>query len=49
MNFSILKKNRFFDLLENNNSKNLGFFFSFFLHFLILFCVIGLPNFFDPK
>ena len=49
MNLSILKKNKFFDFLENNNSDNLGFIFSFFLHLLILFCVLGLPNFFDSK
>ena len=49
MNLVALKRNRFFDYLENIKSENLGFYFSFFLHLLILLFAIGMPNFFDPK
>ena len=49
MNFYILKTNKYFVFLENINSENLGFYFSFCLHLLILLFVVGLPNFFDPK
>ena len=38
-----------FFLFRKIKSENLGFYFSFFLHLLILFSAIGLPNFFDPK
>ena len=49
MNLLTLEKNRIFDYLDNIKSENLGFSFSFLLHSLLLFFVIGLPNFFDPK
>ena len=47
MNVSILDNNRFFASLNNLESERLGFYFSFILHFIILFFVIGLPNFFE--
>jgi len=49
VNLLTLEKNRIFDYLDNIKSENLGFSFSFLLHSLLLFFVIGLPNFFDPK
>ena len=49
MNFIVLKKNLLLSFLENIKSENLGFYFSFFLHLLILLFAIGIPNFFNPK
>ena len=49
MSFLVLKKNKFFEYLWEVKSEQLGLYVSFFLHFLILFSVIGLPNFFGPK
>ena len=49
MNFLVLKKNNLFEFLENIKSENLGFYFSFLLHLLILILVIGIPNFFESK
>lgn len=45
----VLNYNRAIDYLEKFRSENLGLYFSFFFHFLILFSMIGLPNFFGPK
>jgi len=45
----ISKKTIFFDFVENTKSENLGFYFSFFLHVVILLSAIGLPNFFETK
>ena len=45
----ISKKTIFFDFVENTKSENLGFYFSFFLHAVILLSAIGLPNFFETK
>jgi hypothetical protein len=45
----LVHKNRFFNFFENTNSENLGFYFSFFFHIIILIFAIGLPSFFDPK
>lgn len=49
MNSIVLQYNKFFKYLENINSENLGLYFSFLLHFLLLISAIGLPNFFDKK
>ena len=48
MNISILNNNRFFASLNNLSESLIGFYFSFFLHFIILLFAIGLPNFFEP-
>ena len=45
----ILKKYNLFDFVGNLKSESIGFYFSFFFHFIILLIAIGLPNFFDPK
>ena len=45
----LVQKNRFFNFFENINTENLGFYFSFFFHVIILIFAIGLPNFFEPK
>ena len=45
----LVQKNIFFNFIENTNTENLGFYFSFFFHIIILIFAIGLPNFFDPK
>ena len=49
MNLQILKKNFFFSYFNALGSQKIGFYFSFFLHFLILLLAIGIPNIFDPK
>ena len=49
MNLLIVKKNKFFNFIENIKSENLGFYLSSLFHFFILIFVIGLPNFFVPK
>ena len=49
MNSIVLQYNKFFKHLENITSENLGLYFSFLLHFLLLISAIGLPNFFDKK
>ena len=49
MNQFAQKYNKFFYIFENIRSDHLGFSFSLFLHFIILLCAIGIPNFFDPK
>ena len=45
----VLKKYNLFDFVGNLKSESIGFYFSFFFHFIILLIAIGLPNFFDPK
>ena len=47
MNVLILKNTKFIMLLNNLESKYIGFYFSFILHFIILLFAIGLPNFFE--
>ena len=49
MNSLVLNYNKFFDYLYDVKSEKLGFYFSFFLHFIILIFAIGLPNIFSPK
>lgn len=49
MNRLVLSYNRAIYYFENFRSENLGLYFSFFLHFVILFSIIGLPNLFGPK
>ena len=49
MNHLTLNFNRSLDYFEKFKSDNLGLYFSFFLHFIILISAIGLPNFFGPK
>ena len=49
MNFLVLKNNKIYYYIQNINSDNLGFYFSFFLHLVILLFAIGIPNFFKPK
>ena len=49
MYYLTLNYNRVIEFLEKFNSENLGLYFSFFLHFIILLSIIGLPSFFGPK
>ena len=49
MNQFVEKYSKFLYFFENIRSDYLGFYFSFFLHFVILLFAIGIPNFFDPK
>ena len=49
MNILVLTNNRFYNYFEKIKSDKLGFYFSFFLHLIILLFAIGIPNFFDPK
>ena len=49
MNILLSRKSKIFDYLENTKSDNLGLYFSFFLHLLILLFAVGLPNFFETK
>ena len=49
MNFLLLRKSKILYFLENTKSNNLGFYFSFFLHLLILLFAVGFPNFFETK
>ena len=49
MNFIVLKNTKVNLFFENIKSENLGFYFSFLLHFVILLFAIGLPNFFNSK
>ena len=49
MSFLVLKKNKFFEYLETITSEKLGVYLSFFLHFSVLFFLIGLPDFFPSK
>ena len=49
MSFLVLKKNKLFEYLETITSENLGVYTSFFLHFLALLFLIGLPDFFQSK
>ena len=46
MNTLTLRNNKFFFYLNNMKSENLGFYFSFIFHFVILLFAIGMPNFF---
>ena len=48
MSVIILKNNRLITYISNLGSESLGFYISFILHFILLFFVIGLPNFFEP-
>tara|TARA_B100000686_G_C16781052_1_gene971895 strand:+ start:1632 stop:2660 length:1029 start_codon:yes stop_codon:yes gene_type:complete len=47
MNTQILRNFKIFQYLGNLRSDSIGFYFSFFLHFIILLFAIGLPNFFS--
>lgn len=49
MNLLVLKYRDLFNYLDNFASENLGFYFSLFLHMIILLFAIGIPNFFEPK
>ena len=49
MGFIALNKYKIINYFDTLKSENLGFYFSFILHLLILLFAIGLPNFFDPK
>ena len=49
MNLLSVRYYKVFYLIENVKSENLGFYFSSFLHLLILIVAIGIPNFFEPK
>ena len=49
MSYLTLRYNRVFEYLDEFKSEYLGLYFSFFLHFLILFFAIGLPDLFGPK
>tara|TARA_Y100001970_G_C14129923_1_gene801113 strand:+ start:41 stop:1090 length:1050 start_codon:yes stop_codon:yes gene_type:complete len=49
MNLSVLKYNKFINFVESMKSENLGFYFSFFIHLLLLLFIVGIPNFFEPK
>ena len=49
MHYLTLNYYRIIDYLEKFKSENLGLYFSFFLHFLILLSMIGLPNFFGSN
>lgn len=49
MNSLVLNYNKFFQHLNNYKSENLGFYFSFAFHFIILISAIGIPNFFTSK
>ena len=49
VNQLVFKYNEVFKLLDNFKSENLGLYFSFILHALILLFAIGLPNFFGQK
>ena len=41
--------NKFLLLFNNIRSENLGFYFSFVIHLLILLFVVGIPDFFGKK
>lgn len=45
----ILSYNKFHGYFNSIKSENIGFYFSVFLHLLLLLSAIGLPNFFDEK
>ena len=49
MNSETLNFNRVFDYLEKYRSENLGLYFSFLLHSIILFLIIGVPNIFGKQ
>ena len=49
MSFLVLSNNKFFAYLETITSEKLGVYTSFFLHFLVLFFLIGLPDFFKSN
>ena len=47
MSTLLLNNNKFFLYFNNIKSENLGFYFSFLFHFVILLFAIGMPNFFE--
>lgn len=49
MNFLVLTNTKLNLFFENIKSENLGFYFSFLLHLIIILLAVGLPNFFDSK
>ena len=49
MDLLVLKNLRIYYFIENIKSENLGFYFSFFLHLVIILFAVGIPNFFGSR